>query len=118
MAPTIAPDHADSASTIRTALRLFIRRRRLSFRGTSDERGTQFARLGVILRLKLTHAGGEPIVRGLQGRRFVAVIDRPRRFERGDAENAGFVRANPPVFAVMYLPPLSFRFKCGNAYFK
>jgi hypothetical protein len=51
-----------------------------------DKRGAKLTRLYVKLLLKLTHAGGEPIVRRLQSSRFVRVVDRPRRFERGDAE--------------------------------
>jgi hypothetical protein len=43
-----------------------------------DERSPQLARLGVKLWLKLTHAGVEPIVRGLQAGGLIAVINRPR----------------------------------------
>jgi hypothetical protein len=52
-----------------------------------DESGPQLARFGVKLLLKLTHAGVEPIVRGLQAGSLIAVINRPRGLRARHADN-------------------------------
>jgi hypothetical protein len=52
-----------------------------------DERGPQLARLGVKLLHKLTHAGVEPIMRGLRAGGLIAVINRPRGLQARHAEN-------------------------------
>ena len=85
-----------------------------NFLALAHKRGAQLARLDVELLLKLTHAGGEAIMRGLQPGRLVAVIDRARRFERGDAKSLGLVRARP-VFAVLMVSPLVDSVLIGNS---
>ncbi len=52
-----------------------------------DEYGPQLAHLGVKLLLKLTHAGIEPIVRGLQAAGLIAVMNRPRGLQARHAGN-------------------------------